>query len=304
VKRFIVVLVAALVLVVMIPPAPAGQIPSHVYVAARYASTMPDPLWGLIAGNRDLYIMGCQGPDIAGLSGEIEGIVTVGKQDYGTEAHYERTGTLALWLLMRARTQREFAFAVGWITHYLNDIHVHAVVNSYGGFYGSGSEAKARHKALEMLETKHIFADPALFSAVSNYDFNRIPANVDRDIQQLLYEAYRDLYGDKYQGSNVRTDFGLYLKVLGDHVRAASRNFLDAHKSGTGIFRVDGAAITHQIFDRLPSSDEYKLIMEGPLTVTSVRAEKDKVVVSLKVNDTKLLGRFVKDCYNYIEASS
>jgi len=265
---------------------------------------MPDPLWGLIAGNRDLYIMGSQGPDIAGLSGEIEGMVTVGRQDYGTEAHYERTGTLALWLLMRAKTQREFAFAVGWITHYLNDIHIHAVVNSYGGFYGAGKGAKARHKALEMLETKHIFADPVLSPVVSIYDFNRIPANVDRDIQQLLYEAYRDLYGDKYQGSNVRTDFGLYLKILGDHVRAASRNFFDAHQSDTGIFRVDGATITHQIFDRLPSSDEYKLVMEGPLTVTSVRAEKDKVVVSLEVNDTKLLGRFVKDWEKEIEAAS
>ena len=303
-KRFIVVLVAALVLAGMIPPAPAGQIPSHVYVAARYASSMPDPLWGLIAGNSDLYIMGCQGPDIAGLSGEIEGIATVGKQDYGTEAHYERTGTLALWLLMRARTQREFAFAVGWITHYLNDIHIHAVVNSYGGFYGAGKEAKARHKALEMLETKHIFADPVLSPVVSNYDFNRIPANVDRDIQQLLYEAYRDLYGDKYQGSNVRTDFGLYLKVLGDHVRAASRNFFDAHQSGEGIFRLDEATIIWALFDRLPSSDEYKLIMEGPLTVTAVRAEKDKVIVSLKVNDTKLLGRFVKDWEKEIEAAS
>jgi hypothetical protein len=125
--------------------------------------------------------------------------------------------------------------------------------------------------------------------------------NVDATFR-VLYEAYRDLSG-QVPGSNVGPIFGLYLKVLAT-MSAASRNFFDAHQSGSGIFRVDGAAITHQIFDRLPSSEEYRLIMEGPLTVTSVRAEKDKVIVSLKVNDTKLLGRFVKDWEQEIEAAS
>jgi tetratricopeptide (TPR) repeat protein len=319
VRRFIGMLVVVLVLLGMISPASAGQIPSHVYVAARNQEAMPDPLWGVISAHAEAYMMGAQGPDIAGTAGVIQGKITWGKLDYGIEAHYKKTGLLALYLLTRAKTQKQFAFAVGWVSHFINDSHVHPVINSYGGYFAAGKEAEARHKALEMLETKHVFADPALSRIVAPYDFNKIPDFVDTEIQELIYEVYKEVFGGKYDESTVRRDFGLYLKLSGDHARNASRNFLEAHSNGEGKFTLDpsgwldagwhisGTAApgeTSKIFDRMPSQAEYKLIMEGPLTVTAVRAEKDKVVVSLKVNDSKLLGRFVKDWEKEIELAS
>jgi len=302
VRRFVGMLVFVAVTLAMISPAPAGQILSHVYSGARNYESMPDPLKSVIAQNLDNYIAGAQGPDVVGLSsiGQSWAI----RRDFGREAHYEKTGMLALFLLTRANTNQEFAYAAGWISHYLNDIHVHPVVNSYGGLFLAGSAGERRHKALEMLENKHIFADPGFYGFVAPYDLTKMPPFIDKATVYFIYEAFRDLFQGAYNEADARTNFGFYITLTQNHVRAASRNFLDAHVNRTGVFAADESSLIGRAFPRMPSEDEYRLIMEGPVTVNSVRAEKDRVVISLKVNDTRLFGRFVKDWEKEIEIAS
>jgi tetratricopeptide (TPR) repeat protein len=302
VRRFIGMLVVVLVLFGMTSPASAGQILSHVYSAARNYESMPEPLKSVVKESLDAYMAGAQGPDVVGLSSIAQSWAI--RRDFGREAHYEKTGMLALFLLTRADTRQEFAYAVGWITHYLNDIHVHPVVNSYGGLFLAGSAGERRHKALEMLENKHIFADPSFYGVVAPYDLAQMPPYIDKATVYFIYEAFRDLFHGAYDEADARTNFGFYITLTENHVRAASRNFLSAHANQTGKFTADESSAVGLAFPRMPSEEEYRLIMEGPLTVSRVRAEKDKVIVSLKVNDTRLFGRFVKDWEKEIKIAS
>ncbi len=301
-RRFIGMLVVVLVLFGMISPAPAGQILSHVYSGARNYESMPEPLKSVVKESLDVYMAGAQGPDVVGLSSIAQSWAI--RRDFGREAHYDKTGMLALFLLTRANTRQEFAYAVGWITHYLNDIHVHPVVNSYGGLFLAGSAGERRHKALEMLENKHIFADPGFYGVVAPYDLTQMPPYIDKATVYFIYEAFRDLFHGAYDEADARTNFGFYITMTENHVRAASRNFLSAQVNQTGKFTADESSAVGMAFPRMPSEEEYRLIMEGPLTVNRVRAEKDKVIVSLKVNDTRLFGRFVKDWEKEIEIAS
>ena len=178
---------------------------------------------------------------------------------------------------------------------------MHALVNQYGGLYShSDKEAVQRHKALEMLESIHVFTAPAHAGLVEQYwrlglgpgDVDTIPGWYDTELQELTCQVFKELFGGPYRGPTARRDFGYSLKTSADQLRDASRDFRRAFESGTGEHESTAVAMS---FPRMPSRREYELISKPPLEVLETKAESGRVRVKLRVNDTGRFGRFLKE---------
>ncbi len=76
------------------------------------------------------------------------------------DVHRARPVKVALSLLAAARTPEESAYALGWISHFIADARIHALVNRWGGFYdgdiGPDDARYAAHNSLEALESRHV----------------------------------------------------------------------------------------------------------------------------------------------------
>ena len=133
--------------------AKAGQMAGHIYTAVESIRYLNGNAKKIVESNLDAYLSGAQGPDICGVVMPKLNMLSYFNA-IGEETHYsDKKAKLAIFLLSCARNDKERAYALGWISHYLNDVQVHSVVNKYGGFYEKFS---AHHKELEMLETKRV----------------------------------------------------------------------------------------------------------------------------------------------------
>ena len=149
------IVACGLLLTTLVPCAHAGQIGCHIYTALRMKDHLSGNCRVIVDTYPDAYLAGAQGPDITGVVQHGLGRKsTMPVTTIGEESHYDKTGRLALNILFAAKKDAEIAFALGWMTHFLSDRHVHPVVNRYGGFY---QVDEARHKALEQLESKHVY---------------------------------------------------------------------------------------------------------------------------------------------------
>jgi len=271
----------------------AGQIPSHIYTAQRSITYLSGPARTLVDGNLDAYFSGSMGPDIIGV------VMTTldtpsAFPSVGAETHYsDRKARLALNLLDCATTDRERAYALGWITHYVNDTFVHQVVNDYGGYY---EEFGYHHKELEQLECKHVFS---VHGDIATQSWSqRIPVNFGPTFAEFIFDAYHKTFPDNelYQSGNEwyfenRPYFCERYNEASDWCLEAGKKFHASHASGTGDH---GYAAATWKFPDMPSTNAYELLATA-IEVTEVEAGPEKLRVTVNVNDSKLYGRFLVD---------
>lgn len=279
----------------------AGQIASHIYTAIRMRDYLSPNCRKLVADNKPAYLAGAQGPDITGVQHGIGGTLSwTPNQSVGEEAHYTDTGKLTLIILETAKTPAEKAFALGWVTHYINDIHVHPVVNQYGGYYQADS---ARHKALEQLESKHVYVTKDAY--VSETDATSCPADMGPDFAQFLILAYSRAFphNPMYIGNTdaagltevdtiTRAEhFCNIFRKAASWCLDAAKDFYRAHSSGDGKHSFVQAYIPK--FPPMPTKKQYEMLMK-PLEMNA-KVENGVVTAEVTVNDSKLHGRFLKD---------
>jgi hypothetical protein len=168
----------AAVAVAALAPAPAGasQVQGHLYFASKM---LAGPVRTYLADDPrlvDMYMLGAVAPDSLWLAhlATVPEVRALLRARYGVElpdyaarlqsavadVHRDRPVRVTLSLLAAARTPEERAYALGWVTHFVADAHVHALVNRHGGFYAGEFDADdprmAAHNRLEALELRHV----------------------------------------------------------------------------------------------------------------------------------------------------
>ena len=296
------ILVVSLVLLVVASlNVRAGQIASHIYTAQKSRIHLSPECQALVAANLEAYLAGAQGPDIIGVVQHgLSKLSTMPVQTVGEEAHYLQTGELALNLLYTARKPAEKAFALGWITHYLNDIYVHTLVNEYGGYYKVAAD---HHKTLEQLESKYLYETKS--GIVTEALALSTPADLGPDFAHFIIEAYHRTFpaNPLYVANDiVGMVEGVGTKTRGDHFceqfrrastwcLAAGTDFYQAHIGGSGVH--DNTQYYVAGFPNMPTQKQYEKLIK-PLEWT-VALDANELVVEVTVNDNKLYGRFLKE---------
>lgn len=278
----------------------AGQIASHIYTAIKMKDHLSPACRLLVDSNMDAYLAGAQGPDIVGVvQSHISSASTVLTATVGEESHYTQTGELTRNILYAAKTPKEQAFALGWITHYLNDVQVHTLVNQWGGYYLVDA---AYHKALEQLESKYVYAKHS--AVVDKSTATSCPADLGPDFATFIAIAYSRTYPanplyklDEVIGQVQGLDARTRLEHFCEQFRRASSWCLDAANSFYGAHESNEGKQTRNvqwaIFPAQPNKDQYKNIM-NPLEM-EVNVDTANINVVVKVNDNKMYGRFLNE---------
>ncbi len=169
----------------------ASQLVGHMYAAMRIKEEAPPSLQALLNRELDAYLAGSAGPDIAYTTHYVQIGVTdeFGVEHFpaGTESHRIETGRLAMNLLATASSDREKAFALGWLTHYCVDSRIHPLVNRFGGYF---EVSPTRHKKLEMVECEHAFRR----AAQRGFDVERFVVNAAAVPAEMVQRAFAKTY--------------------------------------------------------------------------------------------------------------
>jgi hypothetical protein len=113
-------------------------------------------------------------------------------------AHYVRTAHLVRSLFARASSDVEYAFAAGWLTHFLADTMIHPYVNEacgerlHGerGHFTSYEDSRTLHMQVELgLDAVHLVEDPEIARV-------RVVDVLDDRSIRFLVDAYVDTYGE------------------------------------------------------------------------------------------------------------
>jgi len=292
--------VCLIFLLFTLPGVQAGQIASHIYTAHMMRAYLSPSCRALVDAHPDAYYAGAQGPDIVGVvQHALSPWSEFPVQTVGEEAHYEKAGQLALNILYNAKTPEEKAFALGWITHYLNDIHIHPLVNSYGGFYKVDSR---RHKILELIESKYIYTEKS--SIVTREAALIIPAVMGRHFPQFIFEAHHTTFPTNplYDPNGNAVHMGLRERPRLQHfseqfLRAsswcqnASNHFYFAHETGSGKHNLVQSYLPK--FPDLPTQAQYDRLMK-PLEWV-VKEDTGVLDIKVTINDNRLHGRFTQE---------
>lgn len=299
--RIVTIAVIGVVLFAMlVSQAHCGQIGSHIYTALRMRDSLSPKCRAIVDANLAAYLSGAQGPDTTGVVQHgLGSLSTMPTPTVGEESHYDKTGELTLNILFSAKKDAEIAFALGWMTHYLNDQYVHPVVNRYGGYYKVDAR---RHKALEQLESKYVYAEKS--SLVDEKTATACPADLGHAFPGFLLQAYHLTFPDEhlYMANETVGVAGVYDNTRLDHFcgqfrRAASwsleasQDFYAAHKSGNGQHNYTNTYIAG--LPNMPTKTQYERIMK-PIKVT-VQPKAQQLVVSVILDDNRLHGRFCKE---------
>lgn len=273
----------------------AGQIASHIYTAAQSRNFLSGDGKTVVNAKETAYFSGAQGPDACGIVQNMLDRASI-YNSVGEETHYDdRKNELAVNILECATTPAEKAFALGWITHYLNDVQVHALVNRYGGYYAIAAK---HHKELEMLETKLVFANHG--GVVTPARNNAVPEDAGATFAGFIFNGYHATYptnelykftrDSKFIGTfDGREYFGKRYQEAAGNSREVGGGFYTAHTNGTGV---QGTAKGVAGFPSLPSTAQYNLLLK-PLELVKFEREDDLMRVKVKVNDSKLYGCFL-----------
>jgi len=282
-------------------PGVAGQMAGHTYVALQAKRFLSGPARAAVDANLNAYLSGAQGPDVLGVVmtklDTASAFTSVGK-----ETHYsDRKAELAVNLLDCATTDEERAYALGWMTHYANDIFVHSVVNDYGGYYEKDDK---HHKVLEQLETKHVFSK--LGNQVNPTLSVSIPSAAGPTFGGFIFDAYHKTFpanpiyqsGNEWLVTNRPYFCKRYLEAA-SWCRAASERFYQSHTSGTGEH---GWALAGLPFPAMPSTAAYNG-MQQAIEIKDMQTQAQYIRVRVRVNDNKLYGRFLVDWDTEIETA-
>ncbi|MHB1462860.1 MAG: zinc dependent phospholipase C family protein [Armatimonadota bacterium] len=287
-------LVIGLLMTITALAAQAGQIPGHIYTAMQSRAGLTGPAKTAVDNNLAYYLTGAQGPDTIGIiQYELKKISFF--TSVGEETHYSPLkALLAFNILLKASNDKERAYALGWLTHYVNDTNIHPVVNNWGGFYGKNPK---HHKELEQLETKHVFMKHS--DVVTKELATTIPTVFGKDFAGFIFDAYGETYPNepKYQNGN---DWGVYPNreyfmdqedKAADWCLSAEKTFYNSHIDGTGKHGYWPSTVP---IPNEPSNDAYAKLMKA-IEIVGIDTYADRIAVTVRVNDSKLYGRFTAD---------
>jgi len=273
----------------------AGQIPSHIYTSMQGRTGLTGPAKRMVDENLTAYLTGAQGPDTIGIiQYELQAISMF--ESVGDETHYSpKKALLAFNILAQAKTDAQRAYALGWLTHYVNDIYVHPMVNNYGGFYGVDPK---HHKVLEQIETKYVFA--AHGNVVNRQLATTIPSPPGDEFAGFILDAYHETYpevemydpkGLHWGGVDNRSYFGEQANKAAKWCLAAEQGFYQAHDEGIGY---PGLRLANVPLPSGPSKTNYQRMLKA-VEVADITTQSDALLVTVKINDSKLYGRFLMD---------
>jgi len=287
-------------LVLLCGAAWAGQMSSHDYTAMQARDSLTGAALAAVKGNEDAYLSGAQGPDTTGVvQYELDTRPASLHRSVGNETHYDpHKAELALNILDAAgKDPARVAYAIGWISHYINDIHVHEVVNNYGGYYKFYAR---QHKVLEQLESKYVMCEHADIE-----NFTRSHVHYDKlgaRFADFIFDAYHTtypknpLYDLKAAGWTDAADKRAYFCSRFNEASSWSYSAHDdfyraaTYKDAGGKHRLSGG----YVFPDMPSFDDYDHILNA-IEITDVKPGKDKLVCTVKVHDDRMYGRFIVD---------
>ncbi len=182
------------------------------------------------AESRNAFRQGAFGPDIGYFPGADPFLSDL--------AHYVRSGDLTRALVRKAESERERAYAWGWVTHVLGDAEIHPLVGEAvahflhgerGGFVGV-SEDRTTHVRVEVgLDAAVSDAHEGLRSWVGRPVFNAATV-------EYLAAAYRDTY-------LLDVDPSLFMASHATAVRMANRALATIGTLGSAQAADDVAAV-------------------------------------------------------------
>lgn len=272
-----------------------GQIPGHIYIALQGRAGLTGTAKADVEANLAYYLTGAQGPDTIGIiQFELQKISFF--NSVNEETHYSpKKALLAFNLLAKANTAKERAFALGWMTHYVDDVYIHPVVNNYGGFYELNPK---HHKELEQIETKHVFARHG--DVVTKTWATTIPTQFGIQFSKFIFDAYHETYPEEPKYQPDATHWGLVPNrdYFGDQANAATgwclsaeNTFYNSHIDGTGKHGFWPSTIP---IPNMPSNEKYQQFMHA-VEIQNITTFNDHLSVTVKVNDSKMYGRFLAD---------
>lgn len=271
------------------PVAHAGQMSSHVYTALRSKAFLSGSAQKIVEGNTALYLAGAQGPDVTGVvMNALDGYSLA--NSVGKETHYDPLKAhLALNIYDAARNDAERAYAIGWISHYINDIYVHAVVNEYGGYY---AVADQHHKELEQLETRYVLdAHKDLVTATHvHQDYG---ANGPK-FAEFIFSGFKQTFPqtDAYAKGDPAY-FCARFNEAGGYCTTAHKIFYTTATTEAKQGKHGYAKETWK-FPNMPSFDDFDSFMNA-IEIVDVKPGKDKITAKVVIHDDKGYGRFLAD---------
>lgn len=156
--------------------AKASQVYGHLYFADIMVQSPGGCYLDLQDETRAEFFLGSLAPDSAWLAHMISSPQINGRlyNQYGIrlpkhlrpvssqldDVHQVRPTKVALQLLVLADKSTDRAFALGWLSHYIVDSHIHDLINRHGGYVVDPSifddPAMKLHDRLEALEMRHV----------------------------------------------------------------------------------------------------------------------------------------------------
>lgn len=284
----------------------ASNPPGHLYAALQARAAASETVQTLLTNHAQSYLMGSVAPDIGVL-------LAMGSETApGAEAHYRHTGEMVLALLREADSLPDAnaraaaqAFALGWLTHYVVDNHIHGLVNQFGGYFGAGGAFVDRHHLLELYENEYVFAEHGQAGLPDTLN----PAAVN---QAVLRAAWQKTF---YPGRTLPAEFDRGPRVdlpllgpthSGQGLAQMTVNLAEAYSAMVQTHKQDNPALGGIYAAALggwqPSPTQYRAIKE-PLKVESVgllppdpqSSEKmPRLKITYAVNDLRLYSVFGK----------
>lgn len=319
-------------------PASASMPPGHIHAAIAAYKAMPQRLQEIVQQNRNAYLLGCQGHDLAYWAPQSWWIKFLNggglynpyslyfKDKPGAFMHEGMpgqgpdSGRFIMRMLELATEQdrvygeyprasnAELAFTLGWISHWITDTHIHALVERYGGVYDT-PEGQKRHVQLELLESKQVAA---------KHHISGIETQPDHRVFYFLSRTMRQFYpGSVYQNSasapRLVSDGGViptyavkqdvippvFVEMLDQGVFIISDAMACLRQSAlSGQPTCDGWAKmgwNQQMDSQLVGQENYQRIM-NPIEISlSPRQGSGQPIIDVAVYDYGLHGKFCVD---------
>ena len=313
----------------MMPGVSMASMPlGHIYAAVMVHKQQPERLKEVIKNNRNAYMLGCQGHDLAYWAPNaavLKWVMDAGAVLRGAYNYPDRPGELfhedgRTGRLIRAMFREianfykgdypkaddyRLAFALGWISHYITDIYIHTLVERYGGVYDT-PEGQNRHVQLELVESKHaagkLKLDNVRFSPdlrsfafltrALTYIYPEVPAYKGKKREAIIYVGYKPYKTIEYDYAPAdfveMLDYGTM--IMDDANRCLQESIVTGKGECQGWAQLGWE---YKMKSRLVSERAYRGLL-NPIEM-ELRTEADRVVGDITIHDHGLYGKFLRD---------
>lgn len=291
------------------PAIEASLIPGHIYLAQQVIPKLPPWLKDAVEKNQNAYYLGALGHDIADWASYYQRLGF--GSDAGALLHEVKTGPLIIQMLRVYREKYEnydypvfeniskkyLAFWMGWVTHWVTDAYIHTLVDKYGGNYHN---EKSRHIQLELVESKHVCHKMNILD---------ISFKDDDDLYIFLSEACAEVFPEEkaYQKTPGSTAFHepeppLFVTMLkqglNDYMLSGWECIRESCRTGTDKCGFWAKTAWNWKNAAIASNTVFNDVMHPLLFENFYMSDiipSDTFTVEVKVNDTGLYGKFLKE---------